>query len=65
MGMSTDEMQAWDQFYAAAVIAVSSAPPVNTGSPLDDVSNGALGIANRAAQLADLMLKQRKERYKR
>ena len=60
--MQQDDKAAWDQYYAAAVIALGSNPPKTTGSPLDDLNNSPMALANRAAGLADLMLEQRRKR---
>ncbi|MEB0226260.1 hypothetical protein [Pseudomonas sp. 10S4] len=62
--MTQEEKTAWDQYYSAAVIATSALPVKDTGSPLDSLSLLPMAIANRAAGLADLMLKQRQERIK-
>ncbi|PNA03527.1 MULTISPECIES: hypothetical protein [unclassified Pseudomonas] len=60
--MQQEEKAAWDQYYAAAVIAVASIPLEKTGSPLDSLNSTPMSIANRAATLADLMFEQRKKR---
>lgn len=60
--MHQDDKTVWDQYYSAAIIAVASIPQKTTGSPLDDLNNTPMAIANRAAGLADLMLEQRRKR---
>ncbi|WP_157986846.1 hypothetical protein [Pseudomonas sp. Larv2_ips] len=62
--MKPEEVAAWDQYYSAAVIAISSQPEKKTGSPLDELSSLPGSISHRAAGMADLMLKQRQQRVK-
>jgi hypothetical protein len=60
--MTQDEKQAWDRYYAAAVIAMASSPAKETGTPLDSLNNTPASISHKAAGLADMMLEQRKRR---
>lgn len=63
--MSTDEMEAWDKYFAAAVIAETNKPNPAKGSPMEAMHATPLAICTRAAALADQMMKLRKERYPR
>lgn len=63
--MSPDEMEAWDKYFAAAVIAETSKPNPAKGSPMEGLHDTTIAICNRAAAIADQMMKLRKERYKR
>lgn len=60
--MHQEDKAAWDQYYAAAIIAVASTPKKDTGSPLDNLSSTPQALANKAAMLADLMLAERRTR---
>ncbi|QXQ16624.1 hypothetical protein [Pseudomonas tolaasii] len=62
--MKPEEIAAWDQYFAAAVIALSTPPDKKTGSPMDELNYLPGSIAHRAAGMADQMLKQRQQRYK-
>lgn len=63
--MSPDEMEAWDKYFAAAVIAESTKPNPAKGSPMEAMHTTPIAVCNRAAALADQMMKLRKERYAR
>tara|TARA_Y100000780_G_scaffold106829_1_gene96846 strand:+ start:992 stop:1186 length:195 start_codon:yes stop_codon:yes gene_type:complete len=63
MPQGNDKAAAWDQYYAAAVIAISAKAATDTGSALDALQNTQLSIASRAALLADSMMKERQKRF--
>jgi hypothetical protein len=60
--MNNFDMEAWDKFFAAAVIATATVAAAKSEHP-DMTGNTGDSVVNRAATLADAMLRARKERY--